>query len=378
MQKTIYTCGVMALTAASSAMALTIDEVASRDFDGDGQIERGPEADALEGALDQMSAFQQVRFLNDFIEEGKASVPVTEFDDENLYYERLDAECKVKKRFFLQDSISSISLLNPRLFTPSKDGAKFSLTDNRESRTTTWETSGALAWLPQSIKKCLGTGERVAPRGVSLTGYAIAPVLRFDGNGTSGEDDESTLQFGLLTQFQYFGGRTFSLQELSVTPYFQTDFEGRAKIYGLLASWKPYNFKPFGNFGERLNGLRTPVTKPNTDWTLVVNAEFQTVKKAGLSGLTEGEEKGWIGFETGVGYFAPKFGKHGTRFAADLTHDHDILNDVSATSYSLSATTFLADLNEDARPSLQLLYEKGRDKTLEDVDSLTMTLRFAF
>ena len=353
---------------ATHATALPLSEIKKRDFNNDGFIERGPEIEALKDLAADLSAPQTSR-LGTFLSGEADSIPVNELD-EGPYYLRLAERCKTGSQFVLQENVTQLSLNSPDAVLPSKDGALFSLSHDRLSGQTDWKVAGALAWVPKGASnRCLLAGATEEPTGAALSAFALAPYISFNGTGDSTATGTSDLSFGVLGQFQVFGG-AFDLQEFSIAPYFRTDFQGDAEVYGLTASWKPYHFE------SRLNGLQGDFGKRSFDWSFGAQVNYLTVQKGGNSGLVSGTEHAWAGFDLGAGYTFSSVGDHGLRLSAGVSAYHDVSNSVTAVKYDAAARL---GLSKDNRTSLELLYEKGKDRlTMQDVDGVTLNLRLSF
>lgn len=357
-----------ALLLADAALALPVAEVRKRDFNDNGFIDRGAELEAVRLLLPDLDGTQAVR-LGNFDESGAAQMPLDLFDTAPAIQQR-QQDCRSGKRFVLQEDVSQISLYHPEAVVPSKNGASFSISRDHVNDLTSWQVSGALAWVPRGwVNRCVLADQTERSSNAQVSGYGFAPFLSFQGTGNSNAQDKSDLSVGVIAQLQLFGG-VFDLQELTLAPYYRTDFQGKAEIYGIKASWKPYHFT------SRLNGLQGDVGKRAFDWTLGVDVEYLKVKEAGNSGLSDDTDYGYIGANLGVGYTLADVGPHGLRLSVGVDAYRDVLNDFGAINYN-AALKF--QLTADKRTSLELRYEHGTDRnTLQEVDGVTVNLRLAF
>lgn len=358
----------LALQLSTPAAALSVSEIEKRDFDKDGFIERGEELDALNLLRDQFNGRQIARYTV-FLDSGDDKIAVSDFDTRD-YYEQLAAACGSDQSFFLQESISQISLHHLAVVVPSKQGAVFSINQDRLANITTWQVKGTAAWLPSwGVDRCLYSEATQRPQGVVLTAFGLAPYISFSGTGNSNAPGTSNLTMGALSQFQFFGG-AFDVQELSLAPSYRTDFQGKAEIYGIQASWRPYHFE------SRLNGLQGDIGSRYWDWSLGADVDYLNVQKAGNSGLSANSQYAWFGGIFGLGYSISDVGVHGLRLSADVEAHYDLVNDISAVKYSTGA---VLGLSEDKRTSLELKYENGKDyQTLQKVNGVKLNLRLAF
>lgn len=349
-----------------AAHALSQSEIEARDINDNGVIDRGSELDALMSNLDLLTP-AQLTVISRF-ESGQSS-ELTVISLVTATQPPPAPHCRSERSFHLQESVGAISLFNPDLVLPSKNGALLSISDDREAGERTWALKGALAWVvTDGSNRCLLLDTADRPQGARLSGFAIAPYLSFDGTGSSINDDTAEIRVGLLSQWQYFGG-VFDLQELSVSPYYQTDLDGEAEIYGLSTTWTPYHYE------SRLNGLQGDLAERFFDWSLVGTVDYQSVEKAGNSGLTEGQDFAWIGLDLGLGYTFADVGE-GLRLSAGVSAHYDVINDQDAVMYN--AAVRLA-LSEDRRAFLELRYQNGTAaKTLREVDETTLNFRFVY
>ncbi|MBM1691606.1 hypothetical protein [Sulfitobacter geojensis] len=366
--KTSFAGMISAVLLGGPLAALPLSEIEKRDFNGNGAIDRGAELEALKLVFPDLDDFQQTRF-GTFVATGAAQMKLSEFSTADDY-SRLRTACRIGKRFTLQENVSQISLHNQDAILPSKNGALFSISRDRINDLTSWQVNGAMAWVPKgAMNRCLLDDKPNRPVGAVVSAYGFAPFISFKGSGNSTAKGTSDLSVGVIAQIQVFGG-AFDLQEYTFAPYYRTDFQGDAEIYGIKASWTPYHYE------SRLNGLQGDVSKRRFDWSLGVNVDYFKVHKAGNSGLIDDTDYGFVGANLGVGYTMDDVGAYGVRFSAGVDAHRDILNDISAIKYNVSAKMHLT---EDARTSLELSYEKGRDRsTLTDVDGVTLNLRISF
>ena len=342
--------------------------IMAQDLNENNFIENGDERAAVLALGPQLSAVQFAIAKSDDEFKGKLGVPIGDFFEDS-YQEIVAARCSVEKRFFLQDKVSSVSVLYPGLAESSKSGASFSVTYDHLEDETFWSAEGALFYIPRFSKRCVGD-PRLANRNLGfVSGYAFAPFVFFDGEGSDTTPGKSTLQFGVKSEVQVFSG-PFDVQHFSFNPYYQTDFDFDAEIYGLSASWKPVKL----DYG--LNGFRKSGRVFQPSWTFLAEADYRSVQTAGNSGLTAGTEYGWFGAIIGASVdIVPK--KANPLFAKVEYHAfHDVINDVNATRLVGELGMYL---DADRRSALTLKYENGTNYSdLTDTEKTTVTFKLAF
>lgn len=369
MRKSFMRAGAIALVLGSWALpvwAMPDADIKASDTNGNGVVDRGDELDGLLARQSQLTAAQKTKvglFLTGDIETLKVADLIAAGQPQMAEF------CREGKRFHLQESVGDISVFDPNVVTPSRNGALLSYSDDRNAGDTTWELKGAIAWVATNgAQRCLLANTIERPNGARLSGFGIAPFLSFDGKGSASAGDVAEIKLGVLTQWQFFGG-VFDLQEIGIAPFYQTDLDGDAEIYGLSATWKPYHFE------SRLNGLQGDKAKRFFDWSLVGTFNYLSVEKAGTPGLTTGDEHAWAGVDLGAGYTFSDVG-YGLRLSAGVNANYDFINEDEAILFNASARL---GLGKDARAYLELRYENGTEAlTLRDIDETKLNLRFAF
>lgn len=127
---------------------------------------------------------------------------------------------------------------------------------------------------------------------LQLSYYAIAPFVYGQGSRSNpqGKAERSAFQLGVDAQFEFFGGGLFDLQNLGISPYYQTDFRGQANIFGAVALWEPYrlDWHLGGNkdVGPEIVSLY---------WRAVAEADVFHVGEAGLTDYTSNTDVALLG-----------------------------------------------------------------------------------
>lgn len=122
-------------------------------------------------------------------------------------------------------------------------GASLSYTANEIAKTQTFTTSAFLSYVLMRTD--------LAPD----TSFAIAPFLHANGNAANPQNprtERNAIQFGIDSQLKLPGAGLFDFQLLGLRPYYQTDFRGDGRIYGVSALYEPYNVNEKFNLGGRI------------------------------------------------------------------------------------------------------------------------------
>lgn len=272
------------------------------------------------------------------------------------------------KSFMFQRSLGDISLFSSNAGLASKEGAEFALQDDREDDDSVVTVKAALVWLPRAFVVC-PPGATPSGDGPHRGGYAFAPFLTM--SGTSGaETDESDVRIGLTSQIQLTSRET--LHEFSLSPYYRTDFDGEAEITGVQARWVPYNIE------NRVNSYIVIGDGPQFSWQVALQLDYLDVEKAGESGLTAGDEYGWIGGTLGRSVELQKFAhlSNSTVLSADISAHRDVIGHRDAALGRVAAKFFLS---ETGTTSIRFGYAKGRDfTTFKTVDEFSVNLTVSF
>jgi hypothetical protein len=237
-----------------------------------------------------------------------------------------------------------------------------------------------------------------------VSAMAIAPFVFASGKlqNPQKKGESNALQFGLDTQFELAGGGIFSLQDVGVSPYYQTDFRGRGSMVGVDLLWEPYQID--WNLGGRL-GQDAP--KPvGFYWRTVGEADLKAVRRAGLSvfaddtnyaflgGTLEGKAVlfenmpsvgpqlcGRVHLDSSYSYFwEAASGKAFRDFKAGISYD---LSKTPSSAHCLAPDSNApkggGDASENGVTSIDFTYEDGTDKnTLERKKGYEVSLGFRY
>ncbi|MFA3919098.1 hypothetical protein [Ruegeria hyattellae] len=361
--RTIATVSAAA-TCGSMAYALTNEEIKSLDSNNNGWIEPGPELQELATRRGDLNRRQLVLLIDEQVAPTGKGIPVDQLTRLTIE-ESLFKDNNPDRRFFLRESIEDVSLLNRNRVAASDAGASFAFGRDNLTNTSSWSAQGAIAWLAYTRPGCGGTGKG------ALSGCAFAPYLEFQGEGTSTEKGESSLTFGVKSQFEYTGNKKVELHHVSINPFFTTDFDWEAEIYGLSATWRPISTK------MRVNAYPARQGDAATYWwNFYGQVRYQNVQEAGRTSFVTGDEYGWVGGH--LSYTRVMGNAKVGQFFTTLAYDYyyDVANDRTAELANAQLGVFI---DEQTKNSVVLSYSKGRSlQSLTKVDGLGLSLRIAF
>lgn len=348
---------------------LDIEIIRKLDLNGDGKINPGRETRLLGTFFNQLSTVQKGHYHNLTLSDDPAGgVPVDEFSTAR-WFERMSTTCRPEQRVYLRDKVINISLLQPGLKRAGGDHATVSATRTAADDIWTWKLDGAVTGVP-FWNPCFDGSYRFFD-GTILSGAALAAYADFVGQGTSVAKGTSSLDLGLNTEFQLFGGPLFDLQQINFRPFYRTDFEFDAEIYGFSASWLPFrnDFALGGYVGTKRN--------PHFWWTLGAEADFLSVAEAGRTKLKDGTEYGWLVVNTAA-HFEFDLRNQATTMFADVGYhwQYDVINGHDAPLFDAKAGFYL-DPGKNATINVNYLNGTIRN-TLAEVDQVTINFGLKF
>ncbi len=337
-----------------AALSLSKDQISAYDFNKNGLIEKGGEADGL--LADPGLITEQKTLVYFGVQEKPAGVSVAAIAAANR------AGCNVDRRFRLRSGLSDFSVTAPNLDAGALSGATFSYSHDGLTQQDSWTAKGALFWV-------LGdpcAGEIEDRSGAYVSRYGFAPFLEFNGSEVANTPMSSRLRAGVLAEFQVVNSALFPIQIFHVAPYAMTDFDGDANIIGLNASWTPYDL------GLLLNGR----VGDGFWWQFNMVADFRDVRDGGQTGLTTGTDQGWVGANLGATYsFRPK-DTNGFYTSLSLSAFYDVLNSDSAEHLTVKAGAFL---NTKRTSALEIVHRRGThysNLTKEELTTVSLALKF--
>lgn len=220
-----------------------------------------------------------------------AAGPNQDVTDPNFSPADLEKKHSAQKWFLRRDPIdmAAFQYLYPTQILDGK-GASFSLTEDLLTRN---RVANIQAFSSYVVGRYFFDGDRSPTGSLALSAMAVAPYLWLNGTLTDPRkaSERSALQAGLDTQFEFWRGGLFSLQDLGIRPYVQTDFRGEGRIVGAQAIWEPY--KEQWNLGARYD-MRDPKLV-GVLWRVIGELDSVYADKPGLSDFTARTAYAWLG-----------------------------------------------------------------------------------
>ncbi len=301
-------------------------------------------------ALDEDGGFQE----DDLIFQSQTS-PIEVGTDEA-------PENEPAQRLFL-----SKNRVTPSLSPLTRSGATFSFTDDAEAGEQTLNVDGVLTYL-------LLDPDRKRSETSSLSGLSFATYLDLNGTVNSGADDTTSATVGIDAFLDFEATGAFDRQTLQFGPYFQTDFEGDAEIYGLSASWTPVRID--WQLGSGRTG--TGDLREHFLWFVSGNVDYRNVKETGETQLDTGEQF-WAGFSLGAKIYPfNSIGSATPHLELGLDTRRNISNGDDATLGSV-AINFPLTKDPENTSAFVVSYENGESyRTGEQIDKTTIGFSFKF
>lgn len=264
------------------------------------------------------------------------------------------------QRFFI-----SKDKVTPGLSPVSKSGAILAFTDDQENSTHALTVDTVFTYL-------LLDPDREVPTTGPFGEFTLGAYLDLKGTVNSGSDDVTSAIIGVDAIFDLEATNLFDLQTIRVGPYFQTDFEGDAEVYGLNASWIPKrNDWQLGSARVQNGDWRD-----HFFWHASGDIDYRSVRETGETKLEVGDQF-WAGASLGAKIYP--FGALGSatpHIGLELATRQDIKNGNEATLKSVSLNFPLSD---DGKSAAVISYENGENyQTGEDLDKTTVGLSFKF
>lgn len=369
------------------AFAITAEQIAAFDRDGDGTVDADKieiyllhnaspvlaEYDVdLDGALgpdevatiesDARSA-QATNVDNDEIRIKAAAgvpIPVPQPSESDT---KPPADDSFDQRFYLRETPLDIAINKKAGDYDSVDGAKFSIFKDFNTGETAANINATLGYM--IVDSRLEPVGGLQPGQLALTGYAFGPYLQAEGSVSSltGLSEDSKLIAGAIGQLEFFSGPVFDNQLVSFSPYYQTDFNADAQIYGGQLIWEPV--KLTAGLGARRS------TSPAFDylWQLWGIIDYKFVDDPGSTGLTE-KNYLWAGVSASVKIWPfPSALKDRVFLQAKPEYFYDVLSGIDA--WQIAAILGIG-LDAEGRTAIELSYRTGTDHdTGEKSDRVT-------
>jgi len=323
-----------------------------------------------------------------------AAGPSQDVTDPNFSPADLEKKHPAQNWFLRRDPIdmAAFQYLYPTQPLDGK-GASFSFTEDLLAHN---RVASIQAFSSYVVGRYFFEGDRSPNGPLALSAMAVAPYLWLNGTLTDPRkpSERSALQAGLDAQFEFWRGGLFSLQDVGIRPYAQTDFRGEGRIAGLQALWEPY--KEQWNLGARFD-MRDPKLI-GVLWRVIGEADSVYVERSGLSDFSARTAYAWLGgtlqlrtvlFEnmTSVPEWlcGRVFINGSTNYFRDAYSGRSINDNEASIGYNFASSSSNIACGTgpkhgpQLRPSVSFVYNNGTDKsTLEKREQYKVVLGVQF
>ena len=299
--------------------------------------------------------------------EAKGGIPLKELADKPNPAKT--SPCDAQKGLYVRRDKADISIYTASIDKSVAKGASVSFTHDNRVNSDTATIKGVASYVV-TRDPCVERGKDQGVDDALVSGYAIAPYLSLDGKASEGKKDKSAARAGVDAQFSVLGGAIFDNQYYTISPYFQTDFDLDASIFGASATWEP------ALLGARLGGSYTQFsTVVDFFWQLPLEVDVMTVDDPGLTGLKDDTEYAWLGGTAKMNAFLlPNVFEDRLYLVNQLSYFWDAIGQKDALYYS---SELGLNLTEDGSTSISLQFQKGREKqTLEKKNQILINLNY--
>ena len=297
--------------------------------------------------------------------------------------------CYVTPHLFVRrDRLDTFQLREQAVPLSSAKGASISGTDDLVNNSAQLVVNGRVQYLLYGYDAACG-GSLMASQypgrpALPAYGFALAPFV--DGQGTVDnpmkKTDVHNLQAGFDAQFNILNGPLFDGQYVIFTPYYQTDFVGKAQIEGITAAWEPV-------LVDLHLGGYSGLPGPYIGWYWQLRAEFDEkyVNAVGYTGLTKGNYE-WFGgtVQTHFDFFPNTHKGNPFYVSSDPWLEDRLYINLTLKSFwnaanDRSATWGEAELGynltPDGKSSISFKYDRGTDKdTLVNSKKYLVSINF--
>ena len=250
-------------------------------------------------------------------------------------------------------------------------GALFSITEDRENDITTAAINGVAGFV--MTRNCnVPADDRIDQP--YFSGYVLSPWVLANGTLSDNDDLNGTdvFQAGFAAQVGLVNAG-FAYQTFTATPYYQTDFQGEAEIYGGSLTWRPFdNALRLGGSPRRMNSML------DLYWTAAATADLFHVVDPGFTSLVEDSGYAWLGGAVGInGWILPAALDDRLTFTTAYGLFWDANSGQSVDNFQASLNLSLLKKADPNQLALNLTYVNGTDRnTLIDKEQWTLGLTF--
>jgi len=267
--------------------------------------------------------------------------------------------------FYLRERRIEIGIEDENPDGKVTSGASISTATDLEGDDTVVSVTAAAGYL---YRRRIDFPDEYDPGDLAMTAVSFGPYV--EANGTI-NSTKSRLSIGAIGQLELLGG-PFDQQLWTVAPYFQTDFDWNARIYGASASWQPYVLEwALGSI------RRLPGDVADVNWQFAAEADYRHVEESGGTSLTEGEEYAWIGFDATVRFWPlPELFDNRVFGDATYAYHYDLVSGEEASRFRSGVGVYLDQARNTA---LTVEYIDGKDyRTMRDEETIKSALKVKY
>lgn len=279
--------------------------------------------------------------------------------------------CGTQKGIYVRRDKADISIYSGKSIKKNAaKGASINFTHDAIANEDIANINGVATWVVARNPCRVGTDSR-APKDSFVSAYAIAPFVAANGALKSDGTGKNSLRFGIDAQTALFSGALFDNQYLTVSPFYQTDFQFKGSGYGVTATYEPYLL------GAYLGGRIGKPKYLDFYWQTILEADVLHVTNAGATNLVDGSNYSWLG-----GTISAHFGilpeQLDDRLYADVAYKH-FWDATNSNSVSLWSGEVGFNLTPEGDTSVSVEYQNGTAKeSLERAETVTLNLNYKF
>lgn len=277
--------------------------------------------------------------------------------------------CDEQEKLYIRRDKADISIYAASIDKSAAKGASLSYAHNNDTGDDIAEIVGTASFVV-ARDPCREAPEDSEPGEMILSAYALAPYISLDGKVSTAKQEKNNVRVGFDAQFEMFSGKIFNNQFLTLSPYYQTDFDLRGSAYGLVATWEPVLLD------ARLGGaIRQANSFYDFFWQLKLEADALRVEDAGNTNLKDDTEYAWLGGTAKItGFILPDLLDDRVYATGEFQYFWDAVANREISKYS---SELGYNLTEDGSTSVSVGYANGKDKkSLEEKDEITVKLNY--
>ena len=378
----------LAPCATATAATLTKEQAARFDADGDGNVDADKAAVYVRHLYDETG----ILALHDRNLNGIIDPEETEEINERLALinrERVSSDVRLRieqgvpiplqrvpasfervasknvSSFYLRERRIEIGIEDENPEGEVTSGASISTVTDLDGEDTVVSVSAAAGYL---FRRGIDLPEDYEGGEIAVTAVSVGPYVEAKGTINS---TNSRLSIGAIGQLEMLGG-PFDLQRWTVAPYYQTDFDWNARIYGASASWEPYVLNwALGSI------RRLPGDVADVNWQFAAEADYRHVEESGGTSLAEGEEYAWIGFDATMRFWPlPELFDNRVFGDAAYAYHYDLVSGEEASRFRSGVGVHLDQARNTA---ITVEYVNGKDyRTMREEETVRSALKVKY